>query len=159
MPTPTLEQAKLHLRVDFDADDTLITSLLAAAVESASNYLGRPIPWPRLDGEGEPVLDNEGEVIEEQVPESVNAAIKLELGALYANREPGAPVRMKAGPLNKRIRIERREFERTRTSAGGHGHEDRYACAARPTARRHDARGARRNGVGHRVGGQCDRGR
>lgn len=92
MPTPTLEQAKLHLRVDFDADDTLITSLLAAAVESASNYLGRPIPWPRLDSDGEPVLDGDGEPIEEPVPESVNAAIKLELGALYANREPGAPV-------------------------------------------------------------------
>lgn len=96
MAIPTLEQAKLHLRVDFDDDDSLIAVLLQAAVESAANYLGRPIPWPRLDSNGDPELGGDGQPVIDEVPESVNAAIKLELGALYANREPNAPVQSPA---------------------------------------------------------------
>lgn len=96
MGPPTLAEAKLHLRVDFDDDDTLISSLLLAAIESASNFLGRPIPWPQLDEDGVPVVNEAGEPVIEPVPESVSAAIKLELGALYANREPEAPVRSPA---------------------------------------------------------------
>jgi len=96
MALPTLDEAKLHLRVDFDDDDTLISLLLLAAIESASNFLARPIPWPKLDDEGVPVVDGAGDPVIEPVPESVNAAIKLELGALYANREPEAPVRSPA---------------------------------------------------------------
>jgi len=96
MALPTLDEAKLHLRVDVDEDDALIASLLLAAIESASNFLGRSIPWPKLDDDGAPLLDPNGQLMLEPVPESVNAAIKLELGALYANREPEAPVRSPA---------------------------------------------------------------
>ena len=37
----TLWEAKLHLRVDFDEDDTLIASLITAARQAAETLTGR----------------------------------------------------------------------------------------------------------------------
>ncbi len=62
----TLEEVKLHLRVDDDHEDTLIGHLLDAATEAAFDHLGHepdPIPAP------------------------VQAAILLAVGDLFANRE------------------------------------------------------------------------
>ena len=39
----TLEEAKLHCRVDDDADDTLVEGLIAAATDYVENYTGRAI--------------------------------------------------------------------------------------------------------------------
>lgn len=39
----TLAQAKLHLRVDHDTDDTRITAMITAARETAEHELGRPL--------------------------------------------------------------------------------------------------------------------
>ena len=75
MSIVTLEEAKLHLRVDGSDDDADITIKLEAAEESAVNFLNRPIPWKGTDGMDVPV------------PASVKAAILLLLGDLYANRE------------------------------------------------------------------------
>lgn len=92
MPVPTLEQAKLYLRVTSSREDELIGSMLSGAVGAVEAYLGRPVPWPQVDDEGNPVIDDDGNPVLEDVPEAVSAAIRLELGALYANREPNAPV-------------------------------------------------------------------
>ena len=37
----TVEEAKLHARIDTDADDALVSTLLGAAVEYAERFLGR----------------------------------------------------------------------------------------------------------------------
>lgn len=71
MPVLTLAQAKADLRVDSDDDDDNVQGLLDAAIQSASDRINRAIPW--LDDEGAPV----------DVPAAVNAAIRLELRALY----------------------------------------------------------------------------
>jgi len=39
----TLEEAKLHLKVETDADDSLITSLITAARETAEIFTGRAL--------------------------------------------------------------------------------------------------------------------
>lgn len=73
MPLLTLEEAKQDLRVDGDDADATVQALLDSAIGSASGRINRPIPW----------LDDDG--IEVDVPPAVNAAIRLELRALYAN--------------------------------------------------------------------------
>lgn len=73
MPVLTLEEAKVDLRVDGDDEDANVQGLLDAAIQSASDRINRPIPWD--DDAGEPV----------DVPPAVNAAIRLELRALYAD--------------------------------------------------------------------------
>lgn len=75
MAVVTLDEAKTHLRIDHDAEDELIGTYLAAATQSAADFIHRPIPW--TDGEGAPV----------EVPAPVKAAILLILGDLYAHRE------------------------------------------------------------------------
>ena len=73
----TLNQVKNHLRLyPNDADENNhLELLIQAAVSHASQYLGRPIPWPDKDGELVPV------------PPDVQAAILLIIGDLYENRE------------------------------------------------------------------------
>lgn len=75
MPVLTFAQAKADLRVDGDADDDKVQELLDAAIQSASDRINRPIPWD--DDDGAPV----------DVPAAVNAAIRLELRALYDDPE------------------------------------------------------------------------
>ena len=64
----TLQQAKDHLRVDGDDEDTLIESMIDAATQAALDYLN-------LDA------------IPDPVPAPVEAAILLQVGDLYENRE------------------------------------------------------------------------
>jgi|SRR5690554_2286595 len=74
----TLEEMKTHLRLSLDPDseiDPQLEDLEAAAVDYASQYLGRPLPW--LDDDGLPVV----------VPPSVRAALLLIIGDLYEHRE------------------------------------------------------------------------
>ena len=75
MAVVTLDEAKAHLRIDHDAEDELIGIYLAAATQSAADFIHRPIPW--TDEAGEPV----------EVPAPVKAAILLILGDLYTHRE------------------------------------------------------------------------
>lgn len=73
----TLEDVKAHLRLDLEADSELdpqLEAMLAAAMDHASQYLNRPVPWE--DAEGQPVF-----------PASVRAALLLVIGDLYENRE------------------------------------------------------------------------
>lgn len=77
MTVLTLEDAKLHLRLETGdtAEDAQLQDLIDAAVDYASQFLNRPIPWAGDDGTEIPL------------PASVRAAILLILGDLYENRE------------------------------------------------------------------------
>lgn len=69
-PVVTLEDAKEHLRVDFDDDDALIASMLAAAEEACRAYLGL--------------------AADDLAPEALAAAIKMHLTRLYEDRDGGS---------------------------------------------------------------------
>ncbi|WP_428718576.1 head-tail connector protein [Undibacterium curvum] len=75
MPLPTLDEARHDLRVSGNQDDAKIQRLLNAAIQSASEFINRPIPWK----------DDLGVVL--PVPDTVYAAILLELRALYDSPE------------------------------------------------------------------------
>ncbi|WP_241300957.1 head-tail connector protein [Burkholderia cenocepacia] len=66
----TLKEAKIHLRVEMDMDDEdeLIQLYITAATAAAADYL------------------NLAE-LPEQVPAPVRAAVLLQVGAFYSNRE------------------------------------------------------------------------
>lgn len=74
---PTLSEVKAHLRMEESQteEDVLLQSLIDAAADYASKYIGRPVPWD--DEAGDPV----------PLPASVRAAMLLVVGDLYANRE------------------------------------------------------------------------
>ncbi|WP_276808959.1 head-tail connector protein [Castellaniella defragrans] len=64
----TLQQAKDHLRVDDDSEDALILSMIDAATAAALDYLNL-------------------EAMPDPVPAPIDAAILLQVGDLYENRE------------------------------------------------------------------------
>ena len=66
MQPPTLAETKLHLRVDHDAEDALITDLIDAAETAIMDYLNTP-----------------------SLPNSpaVHAACLMLVGSLFENRE------------------------------------------------------------------------
>lgn len=67
MTTVTLEEAKLHMRVDHDEEDSYILGLIAAAETHVGNFLGDGLPDP--------------------MPAPIKAAVLLLVGDLYENRE------------------------------------------------------------------------
>ena len=80
-----IEDIKRHLRIaDLDPDselDPYLEDLLDAAVDYASNYLGRPIPWV-----GE--VDSSSEESSSEVfPKSVRQAILILISEFDQNRE------------------------------------------------------------------------
>ncbi|WP_447590152.1 head-tail connector protein [Aquipseudomonas campi] len=75
MPMPTLADLKIHLRIRHGLDDDDLQMKLDAAIDNASQFINRPIPWE----------DAEGEVV--AVPNSVRVAILIIAAELYTNRE------------------------------------------------------------------------
>lgn len=67
MTAVTLDEAKLHLRVDHDVEDDYLLGLILAAETHVSMYLGDDLPEP--------------------MPAPVKAAVLLLVGDLYENRE------------------------------------------------------------------------
>lgn len=67
MTTVTLDEAKLHMRVDHDDEDQYIEGLILAAETHIGMYLGENLPDP--------------------MPAPVKAAVLLLVGDLYENRE------------------------------------------------------------------------
>ncbi len=75
MTVITLDQAKHQLRLCGNEEDQHLSLLIEAAVEHASQYIDRPIPW----------LDSDGQ--EAPVPSDLKLGILLILSDLYENRE------------------------------------------------------------------------
>ena len=69
----TIEQAKDHLRVDFDDDDFYIKDLIAVAEASVANEIGTTLASNEVGG---------------VLPMPLYQAILLMTGHLYATREP-----------------------------------------------------------------------
>ena len=65
----TLAETKLHIRVDHEDEDTLITGLIAAATTATGDYIGRTT------------------ALDDTSPAPIKAAAMLLVGDLYANRE------------------------------------------------------------------------
>lgn len=86
----TLETAKLHLKVDTTDDDTMIAIYLGAAERAAMDYCNRTIYG--AEGVGS---DLDGVVIND----AIKAAILLNLGHLYVNREGVDTVQKQELPL------------------------------------------------------------
>lgn len=78
----TLAEAKTHLRVLHDDDDTYIATLISAARQYAEGYQNR-VYLSYTQGEGE----NAVTVPEETMPALVKAACLLIVGHLYEHRE------------------------------------------------------------------------
>ena len=78
MSITTLAEAKLHLRVDSNTEDTLIQIYLNASEKSISNYLARTL-YATSAGS-----DTTGLVVDD----AVKSAILLQTATIYENREP-----------------------------------------------------------------------
>lgn len=76
MPKITLEQAKLHLRVDGPEEDVLISSWILAAYLAIEGKIFRKVVAE------EPAPDS----LDVQVDEAINSAVLLILGHLHENR-------------------------------------------------------------------------
>lgn len=74
----TLETAKAHLRVSDASEDTIVTLYLRAAEDYAVQFLGREVYASAV-----PLADLTGIVLNA----SIEAAILLTCGSLYAQRE------------------------------------------------------------------------
>ena len=81
MPLPTLADLKMHLRIRHGQEDEDLQMKLDAAIDAASSFLNRPIPWPAAE---QPDPDNP---VPADVPKAVHAAILIMAAELYANRE------------------------------------------------------------------------
>lgn len=74
----TLDEAKAHLRVDFDVDDDLITDQIEEASALVANYL-KDATFSYIDTSGDLIAGTSGTF-------AIRAATKLMLAALYAHR-------------------------------------------------------------------------
>ena len=86
MSLVTLLQAKLHLRVDGTHEDSLIQLFIDAAEQSTADYLERGV-YADADALAAPGADPNGIVVNP----AIVAAVLLQVGHLYANREAVTP--------------------------------------------------------------------
>ncbi|OZI21724.1 hypothetical protein CAL18_12415 [Bordetella genomosp. 7] len=86
MALVTLEQARLHLRVDETEEDSLIALWINAAEQSAQSFLGRNVytDQAELDAAVNAGTAGDDPMV---VNDLIRAAILLTVGHLYANRE------------------------------------------------------------------------
>lgn len=78
---PTLEDLKRHMKIRHSHEDDDLKEKLAAAIEAASDFLNRPIPWLA------PEQPETGPAVYADVPYSVRAAILMAAAELASNRE------------------------------------------------------------------------
>jgi len=100
----TLDEAKKHLRVDYDADDAVITTLISAVIQFAEYYQNR-IYIGDTTAETNPA---------EAMPEMEKAACLLLLGHLYEHRSAVNIDRLKDSatevPLGVRALLDKRRL-------------------------------------------------
>lgn len=90
----TLEEAKRHLRVDDESDDSDIELKTHAASGAVRNY---------LKSAADAYFDADGAVIADVVPFEVKAATMLMLGYLYKDRDENADGAFDQGYLPKPV--------------------------------------------------------
>ena len=71
-----LAEVKLHLRVDHNAEDSLIQQYMAAAHDQVEQFLDRSVPW-----------DVTSAAPNGEYPAAVRSGELLIIGDLYRNRE------------------------------------------------------------------------
>ncbi|WP_286899900.1 head-tail connector protein [Achromobacter sp. UBA2119] len=84
---PNLEEVKEHLRIDGTELDRILGRLLAAAIGSVAQTLGRPVPWTERNDQGVDVPT---------CPDAVAAAILLQVEALYGPKGSSPDVNSRA---------------------------------------------------------------
>lgn len=84
----TLEDVKLHLRVDHDDEDDTISLYLDAAINGVANYLN---------------ADYDDLATDPDAPAPIKAAVLLAVGDLYANRERQADRQLFSNPTYERL--------------------------------------------------------
>lgn len=84
-PFVTLDQVKLHLRIDGDdADDDLQLKLETASERIRDHLNGVPAFQPELDAEGQPVRNEDGQIVyTTEIRSTVKSATLLLVGYLY----------------------------------------------------------------------------
>ena len=91
----TLADAKHHLRVEINDDDTLIESLCMAATQMAEHVLQRAlISRGDVVGYGDSPAD---------VPNAIRQWMLLQIGHLYENRESASKFKVEALPFVDRL--------------------------------------------------------
>ena len=97
----TLERGKQHLNMDHDLDDVLITAYIGAASSAVKNYLKSASPYEvERDSNDDPILDSSGDKL---VKYAVQAAVLLQLGFLYKDRDENADGAYDMGYLPKPV--------------------------------------------------------
>ena len=86
MPILTTEQAIAHCRADPEADATMVSLYLGAAIDAAQDYLGRKLFASQAELDAAVQAGNAGEM-PLVASYAVKAAILLICGHLFANRE------------------------------------------------------------------------
>lgn len=82
----TLEETKLHLRVDHDHEDSLIEALMLAATASSADYLNVPL-----------------EELDTTAPSPVKAATLMLVADLFENRESQSDRQFFKNPTYERL--------------------------------------------------------
>lgn len=76
--SPTVEEVRLHCRIDDDAEDSLLTDYITAAIGRAGNYLNRTLYEDEV-----PDTDSDGLLIAGEI----KLALMLAVGFWYGSRE------------------------------------------------------------------------
>lgn len=82
----TIEQARLHCRVDAGVDDSMLELYAGAAEEAAQSFLNRRV-YPDAEAMAAAVLAGTAGCDPMLVNDAIRAGVLLTLGHLYRNRE------------------------------------------------------------------------
>lgn len=84
----TLQQAKEHLRVTWDDEDTQILEFIEVASNAIQIYMKSSMnAYLLTNGEAPPILNGSSEVVDYDVPPVMKGACKIYVGELFKNRE------------------------------------------------------------------------